>query len=81
MLHSWAALIRQLVKDLGVLLATENDKTLAEAEGKVEYRASFITWFAEEVVRSYGNVIPSRHKGNTNLVIWQPIGGCCIIAP
>jgi succinate-semialdehyde dehydrogenase/glutarate-semialdehyde dehydrogenase len=81
MLHSWAALIRQHAKDLGVLLTMENGKTLAEAEGEVEYGASFITWFAEEVVRSYGDVIPSRHKGGMNLVIRQPIGVCGIIAP
>jgi len=81
MLHNWAALIRQHAKDLGVLLTMENGKTLAEAEGEVEYGASFITWFAEEAVRSYGDVIPSRHRGSTNLVIRQPIGVCGIIAP
>ncbi|KAI1371678.1 succinate-semialdehyde dehydrogenase [Hypoxylon crocopeplum] len=81
MLHSWAALVRQHAKDLGVLLTMENGKTLAEAEGEVEYGASFITWFAEEAVRSYGDVIPSRHKGSTNIVVRQPIGVCGIIAP
>lgn len=81
MLHGWAALIRQHAKDLAVLLTMENGKTLAEAEGEVEYGASFITWFAEEAVRSYGDVIPSRHDGSTNLVIRQPIGVCGIIAP
>ena len=43
MLHAWAALIRKHSKDLGVLLTMENGKTLAEAEGEVEYGASFIT--------------------------------------
>lgn len=81
MLHSWAALIRQHAKDLAVILTMENGKTLAEAEGEVEYGATFITWFAEEAVRSYGDVIPSRHLGSTNIVIRQPIGVCGIIAP
>lgn len=81
MLHAWAALIRKHSKDLGKLLTMENGKTLAEAEGEVEYGASFISWFAEEAVRSYGDVIPSQHKGSTNLVIKQPIGVCGIIAP
>ncbi|KAH6683412.1 succinate-semialdehyde dehydrogenase [Halenospora varia] len=81
MLHAWAALIRQHAKDLGVLLTLENGKTLAEAEGEVEYGASFITWFAEEAVRSYGDLIPSRHLGSTNIVVRQPIGVCGIIAP
>ncbi len=81
MLHAWAALIRKHSKDLGVLLTMENGKTLAEAEGEFEYGASFITWFAEEAIRSYGDVIPSQHKGSANLVLKQPIGVCGIIAP
>ncbi|PMD37514.1 aldehyde dehydrogenase [Hyaloscypha variabilis F] len=83
MLHAWAALIRKHSKDLGLLLTMENGKTLAEAEGEVEYGASgkSSTWFAEEAIRSYGDVIPSQHKGSTNLVFKQPIGVCGIIAP
>ncbi|CZR68329.1 related to UGA2-succinate semialdehyde dehydrogenase [Phialocephala subalpina] len=81
MLHARAALIRQHAKDLGVILTMENGKTLAEAEAEVEYGVSFITWFAEEAVRSYGDVIPSRHLGSTNIVIRQPIGVCGIITP
>lgn len=81
MLHSWSALIRKHSKDLGILLTMENGKTLAEAEGEVEYGASFITWFAEEASRSYGDVIPSQHTGSTNIVIRQPVGVCGIIAP
>jgi succinate-semialdehyde dehydrogenase/glutarate-semialdehyde dehydrogenase len=80
-LHKWAALIRLHAKDLAVILTMENGKTLAEAEGEVEYGASFISWFAGEAIRSYGDVIPSQHKGSTNLVIRQPIGVCGIIAP
>ena len=80
-LHKWAALIRQNAKDLAVILTMENGKTLAEAAGEVEYGASFISWFAEEAIRSYGDVIPSQHKGSTNLTIRQPIGVCGIIAP
>lgn len=81
MLLTWAALIRANSKDLGILLTMENGKTLAEAQGEVEYGASFVTWFAEEAVRSYGDVIPSQHKGSMNVVLRQPIGACGIIAP
>lgn len=81
MLHKWAELIRKNAKDLAVILTMENGKTLGEAEGEVEYGASFISWFAEESVRSYGDIIPSQHKGSTNFVIRQPIGVCGIIAP
>ena len=80
LLHAWAALIRKHAKDLAVILTMENGKTLAEAQGEVEYGASFISWFAEEAIRSYGDVIPSQHPNSTNLVIRQPIGVCGIIA-
>ncbi|KFA74032.1 hypothetical protein S40288_05154 [Stachybotrys chartarum IBT 40288] len=59
----------------------ENGKTVAEAEGEVEYGASFIPWFAEEAIRSYGDIIPSQHSGSTNLIIRQSVGVCGIIAP
>lgn len=81
MLHRYAALIRTNAKGLAVILVMENGKTLAEAENEVEYGASFITWFAEEAIRSYGDVISSRNRGNANFTIRQPIGVCAIIAP
>ncbi|KAL0935109.1 succinate-semialdehyde dehydrogenase [Colletotrichum truncatum] len=81
LLHKFAALIRINAEDLAVILTMENGKTLAEARSEVEYGASFITWFAEEAIRSYGDIIPSQHKGSTNFVIRQPIGVCAIIAP
>lgn len=65
-----------------MILTKEMGKTLAEAQGEVEYGASFITWFAEEAIRNYGDVIPSQaHPGSTNFVIRQPIGVCAIITP
>jgi succinate-semialdehyde dehydrogenase/glutarate-semialdehyde dehydrogenase len=81
MLHKWAALVRRHADDLAVILTMENGKTLAEAAGEVEYGASFISWFAEEAIRSYGDVIPSQHAQSTNLVVRQPIGVCGIITP
>jgi succinate-semialdehyde dehydrogenase/glutarate-semialdehyde dehydrogenase len=59
----------------------ENGKTLAEAEGEVEYSTLFITWFIEEVVWLYRDIIPSRYKGSTNLIIYQPTGIYSIITP
>ncbi|KAJ9143783.1 Succinate-semialdehyde dehydrogenase [Pleurostoma richardsiae] len=81
MLHKLAALMRSNAKDLAVILTLENGKTLAEAEGEVEYGASFISWFAEEAIRSYGDIVPSQHEGSTNFIIREPIGVCAIIAP
>jgi succinate-semialdehyde dehydrogenase/glutarate-semialdehyde dehydrogenase len=81
LLHRFAALIRENAKDLAILLTSENGKTLAEAKGEVEYGASFLSWFAEEAIRSYGDIVPSQNAGNTNFIIRQPIGVCAVIAP
>lgn len=81
LLHKYAALIRANAADLAVILTMENGKTLAEAKNEVEYGASFITWFAEEAIRNYGDIVPSQHPGSTNFVMRQPIGVCAIIAP
>ncbi|CAH0047328.1 unnamed protein product [Clonostachys solani] len=80
-LHRFAGLIRSHASDLATLLTLENGKTLTEAAGEVEYGASFISWFAEEAIRSYGDIIPSQHAGSTNFTIRQPVGVCGIIAP
>ncbi|KAE8143814.1 Aldehyde/histidinol dehydrogenase [Aspergillus pseudotamarii] len=71
MLRKWASL----------LLTLENGKTLAEAAAEVEYGASYLDWFAEEAIRSYGDTIPSRNPATANFVIRQPVGVCAIIAP
>ncbi|KAK0384330.1 hypothetical protein NLU13_8417 [Sarocladium strictum] len=81
LLHKLAGLIRANAEDLAIMLTMENGKTLAEAKGEVEYGASFISWFAEEAIRNYGDVIPSQHPGSTNFCVRQPVGVCAIIAP
>lgn len=66
---------------MAIILALENGKTLAEAQGEVTYAASFISWFAEEATRAYGYTIPSS-SGNTSLYTTrEPVGVCGIITP
>ncbi|OLL21629.1 Glutarate-semialdehyde dehydrogenase DavD [Neolecta irregularis DAH-3] len=60
--------------DLAKIITWENGKPLAEAKGEVDYGASFIQWFSEEAVRTYGKVIPSSTASNRIMSIQQPIG-------
>lgn len=46
-LTRWYQLIIENKRWLGQLMTTEQGKPLKEAEGEVEYAASFIQWFAE----------------------------------
>ncbi|KAF9509847.1 hypothetical protein BS47DRAFT_1348659 [Hydnum rufescens UP504] len=75
------ALMSQHEDDLGRIMTLENGKTLPEAIGESRYSASFIEWFAEESLRSYGETIPSPVPGLRNVVVKQPVGVCSILTP
>ncbi|KAJ5958498.1 Aldehyde dehydrogenase N-terminal [Penicillium vulpinum] len=81
LLRKWNDLILENLDDLAKILSLENGKTLAEAKGEVTYAASFVAWFAEEAVRSYGDVIPSSYQNTTALTFREPVGVCGIITP
>lgn len=66
---------------MAIILSLENGKTRAEAEGEVIYATSFVSWFAEEAVRAYGDVIPSSTKDTLVLTFKEPVGVCGIITP
>ncbi|KAJ3509762.1 hypothetical protein NLJ89_g5045 [Agrocybe chaxingu] len=75
------ALMQQHHEDLGRLITLENGKPLAEGKGENAYSASFIEWFAEEAVRTYGEQIPSANPSTRNIVIKQPVGVVSILTP
>ncbi|KAF9021104.1 succinate-semialdehyde dehydrogenase [Rhodocollybia butyracea] len=68
------ALMREHHDDLGRLITLENGKTLTDGKGENTYSASFIEWYAEEAIRTYGEQIPSAFKNVRNVVIKQPVG-------
>lgn len=70
-----------IVRLVATILSLENGKTYAEAKGEVAYAASFISWFAEEATRSYGDTIPSSYANATVLTYKEPVGVCGIITP
>ncbi|KAM6536128.1 hypothetical protein FALCPG4_005646 [Fusarium falciforme] len=80
-LRKWFDLVIANVQDLATILSLENGKTYAEAKGEVIYAASFISWFAEEATRSYGDTIPSSYSNATVLTYKEPVGVCGIITP
>ncbi|KAI0737782.1 succinic semialdehyde dehydrogenase [Daedaleopsis nitida] len=73
-LMKFYALMKEHADDLARLITLENGKPLAEAKGENTYSASFLEWFAEEAVRTYGEVVPSAMTNLRNVVVKQPIG-------
>jgi succinate-semialdehyde dehydrogenase/glutarate-semialdehyde dehydrogenase len=62
-------------------MTTEQGKPLKEAEGEVEYAASFIQWFAEQAKRTNGEIIPPAKPGSRILATREPIGVVAAITP
>ncbi|EGO02083.1 hypothetical protein SERLA73DRAFT_104368 [Serpula lacrymans var. lacrymans S7.3] len=75
------ALMQENHDDLGRIITLENGKPLAEGKGENAYSSSFIEWYAEEAVRTYGEHIPSPFTNIRNVVIKQPVGVVSILTP
>jgi succinate-semialdehyde dehydrogenase / glutarate-semialdehyde dehydrogenase len=66
---------------LARLMSAEQGKPLAEARGEVAYAAAFLSWFAEEARRAYGDVIPSHRADGRVIVLKQPVGVVAAVTP
>ena len=66
---------------LAELCVRENGKAMKEAVAEVRYAASFLSWFAGEAERVYGETIPASHVGQRLTAIREPVGPCAMITP
>ena len=79
-----AKLAQRMLADesrLAELCTRENGKPLAESAAEVRYAASFLTWFAGEAERIYGETIPASNAGQRLTVVREPVGPCALITP
>lgn len=67
--------------ELGELLAREEGKTLAEAVGEVVRAGHIFKFFAGEVLRPGGELLPSVRPGITVELTREPVGVVSIITP
>lgn len=81
LLYRWYQLIIENKSWLARLMTTEQGKPLKEAEGEVDYAASFIQWFAEQGKRANGEIIPPVKPGSRILATREPIGVVAAITP
>jgi len=66
---------------LAQLLTAEQGKPLAESRGEIAIGAAYILWFAEEVRRAKGEIVPSPTNDRKLLVSHQPVGVVGAITP
>ena len=80
-LQEWSRLIDLHIDELAEIMTTEQGKPLQEAKGEIRYANSFITWFAEEGKRVYGELIPASSPNKRIFVQKQPVGVIAAITP
>ena len=81
LLYKWHRLIDEHKEEIGEIMTREQGKPLKEAIGEVDYANSFISWYAEEGKRIYGETIPASHENKRILVLKQPVGVVAAITP
>ena len=54
---------------------------MKESIGEVRYAASFLSWFAGEAERAYGETIPASNPAQRLTVAREPVGPCALITP
>ncbi|MCS0658980.1 NAD-dependent succinate-semialdehyde dehydrogenase [Massilia terrae] len=80
-LKRWHALVIAHLDELAQLISREQGKVTAEARAEVIYGAAYIEWFAEEAVRSYGDIIPGPAVGKKMMVVKEAVGVVAAITP
>ena len=75
------ALMLERQEDLARVLTAEQGKPLRAAMMEVKYAADFLSWFAEEGKRVYGEIIPSARADQRFYVLHQPVGVVAAITP
>ncbi len=77
-----AGLLRERAADIAGLLTREQGKPVGEATIEVKAAADIIEWFAEEGMRAYGRVVPSRaDPAVRQLVLKDPVGPVAAFTP
>ena len=69
------------LEPLAQLLTAEQGKPLAEARGEMAIGAAYVLWFAEEIRRTKGEIIPPPVADRRLMVTHHPVGVVGAITP
>lgn len=81
LLMKWFHLIDEHKVEIGTVMTMEQGKPVNEAIGEVNYANSFLSWYAEEGKRIYGETIPATHPNKRILIRKEPVGVVAAITP
>ncbi len=81
LLHRMYEAIMDNQESLAQLLTAEQGKPLAEARGEMAIGAAYVRWFAEEIRRAKGEIVPAPMNDRRLLVTRHPVGVVGMITP
>jgi succinate-semialdehyde dehydrogenase/glutarate-semialdehyde dehydrogenase len=81
LIRKWHDVILEHKVEVAKVLVKEQGKPMSEALGEIQYAVSFLSWYAEEAKRIYGETIPASSPDKRLLVIKQPVGVVAAITP
>jgi succinate-semialdehyde dehydrogenase / glutarate-semialdehyde dehydrogenase len=77
-----AGFMRERAGEIAAMLTQEQGKPLAEAKGETMAAADIIEWFADEGLRVYGRIVPSRgNLAARQMVLKDPVGVVAAFTP
>lgn len=77
-----SGLLRERAETIAHMMTLEQGKPLREATGEILAAADIIDWFADEGLRVYGRLVPSRHDvGVRQMVLKDPVGPVAAFTP
>lgn len=81
LIQNWHMVIKEHLEDLATTMTEEQGKPISEARGEINYANGFISWYAEEAKRVYGEMIPATQQNKRIFVHKQPVGVVAVITP
>src|SRR5690606_31146721 len=76
-----ADILRQRADEIAQAMTLEQGKPVGEARMETLAGADIIDWFAEEARRTYGQVVPARAPGVTQMIVKLPVGPVAAFTP
>lgn len=81
LLHKLHDALMDNVEPLAQMLTAEQGKPLFEARGEIAIGAAYVRWFAEEIRRTKGEIVPAPANDRRLLVTRHPVGVVGAITP
>ncbi|RST48229.1 NAD-dependent succinate-semialdehyde dehydrogenase [Variovorax sp. MHTC-1] len=80
-LRGAAQLMRERIERIAGTLTQEQGKPIAESRMEIALSADIVDWYAEEGMRLYGRIVPSRTLGTSYRVVQEPVGPVAAFTP